>query len=67
MNPAPAPHAESVEAFVERFGPGYRWYVTTTVMLGTIATVLTSTIVNVALPNIMGAFGMGQDLSLIHI
>lgn len=61
MNPAPAPHAESVEAFVERFGPGYRWYVTTTVMLGTIATVLTSTIVNVALPNIMGAFGMGQD------
>src|SRR3990167_3088720 len=25
------------------------------------STVLTSTIVNVALPNIMGAFGMGQD------
>ncbi|WP_418319767.1 DHA2 family efflux MFS transporter permease subunit [Piscinibacter sakaiensis] len=54
-------HAESIEAFGERFGAGYRWYITVTVMLGTIATILTSTIINVALPNIMGAFGMGQD------
>ena len=30
-------------------------------MMGTISTVLASTIVNVALPDIMGAFGMGQD------
>jgi DHA2 family multidrug resistance protein len=30
-------------------------------MMGTIATILTATIVNVALPDIMGAFGMGQD------
>lgn len=30
-------------------------------MLGTISTVLTSTIVNVAFPDIMGTFGMGQD------
>nr|WP_281380671.1 DHA2 family efflux MFS transporter permease subunit [Chelatococcus caeni] len=35
--------------------------VTATVMMGTIATILTATIVNVALPDIMGAFGMGQD------
>ncbi|MES2227943.1 MAG: DHA2 family efflux MFS transporter permease subunit [Pseudomonadota bacterium] len=61
MTGAAAPSAESIEAFIERYGPGYRWFATTTVMLGTIATVLTSTIVNVALPNIMGSFGMGQD------
>ncbi|MBC5763016.1 DHA2 family efflux MFS transporter permease subunit [Ramlibacter sp. GTP1] len=30
-------------------------------MIGTIVSVLSSTIVNVALPDIMGAFGMGQD------
>lgn len=58
--PAP-PRADSVEALFERFGPGYRWLVTTTALMGTIATVLSATIVNVALPDIMGAFGMGQD------
>ncbi|MBX9698069.1 MAG: MFS transporter, partial [Acetobacteraceae bacterium] len=30
-------------------------------MLGTVSTILASTIVNVALPDIMGAFGIGQD------
>src|SRR5687768_10259673 len=30
-------------------------------MLGTISAVLTTTIVNVAIPDIMGAFGIGQD------
>lgn len=38
-----------------------RWLVTAAVMAGTMSTVLSSTIVNVALPDIMGAFGMGQD------
>lgn len=56
-----APHPDSIEGLSVRFGPAYRWLVTATVMTGTIATVLTSTIVNVALPDIMGAFGMGQD------
>src|SRR5687767_2725549 len=30
-------------------------------MLGTIASILTTTSVNVAIPDIMGAFGIGQD------
>ncbi|KAA5607172.1 DHA2 family efflux MFS transporter permease subunit [Roseospira marina] len=30
-------------------------------MIGTIATVLTATIINVAIPDVMGTFGMGQD------
>ncbi len=56
-----APRTDSIEGLFARFGPSYRWLVTATVMMGTIATILTATIVNVALPDIMGAFGMGQD------
>lgn len=53
--------SDSIETLFARYGPGYRWLATATVMLGTIASVLSSTIVNVALPDIMGTFGMGQD------
>lgn len=49
------------EDLVERYGAAYKWFATGTVMLGTIAMVLSATIVNVALPDIMGEFGMGQD------
>ncbi len=56
-----ASRPDTTEALFARFGPAYRWLVTGTVMTATIATVLTATIVNVALPDIMGAFGMGQD------
>jgi EmrB/QacA subfamily drug resistance transporter len=56
-----ASHPDSIEGLFARFGPAYRWLVTGTVMMGTISTILTATIVNVALPDIMGAFGMGQD------
>ena len=61
MTEPAAPRADSVEALFARFGPGYRWLVTVTAMMGTISTVLSSTIVNVVLPDIMGALGMGQD------
>ncbi len=44
-----------------RFGSNYRWFATITVMLGTVSAMVTTTIVNVALPDIMGAFGVGQD------
>ncbi|CAK8738803.1 Riboflavin transporter RibZ [Sodalis praecaptivus] len=50
-----------IERQAERFGPAYRWLATGTVMLGTIATTATATIVNVAMRDIMGAFGLGQD------
>jgi EmrB/QacA subfamily drug resistance transporter len=52
---------DSIEGLFARYGPAYRWLATATVMTGTIATILSATIVNVALPDIMGAFGMGQD------
>jgi len=54
-------YPDSIEGLFARFGPAYRWLVTLTVMMGTIATILNATIVNVALPDIMGTFGMGQD------
>ena len=44
-----------------RWGPSYRLLVTLAAMIGTIATILSATIVNVALPQVMGAFGIGQD------
>lgn len=61
MTDAPAPRTQSVEALFLRYGPAYRWLVTITAMIGTIATILSSTITNVALPEVMGAFGIGQD------
>ncbi|WP_110649735.1 DHA2 family efflux MFS transporter permease subunit [Salinicola peritrichatus] len=50
-----------IEALSARYGPAYKWLATATVMLGTISTTATATIVNVAMTDIMGAFGLGQD------
>lgn len=44
-----------------RWGAPYRYCVTFAAMVGTVATILSATIVNVALPQVMGAFGIGQD------
>jgi EmrB/QacA subfamily drug resistance transporter len=51
----------SIEALSAQWGPRWRPLVTFTAMLGTVATILSSTIVNVALPDIMGAYGIGQE------
>ncbi|MCC7486732.1 MAG: DHA2 family efflux MFS transporter permease subunit [Burkholderiales bacterium] len=53
--------SETTDELFSRYGPGYKWIATFTVMLGTISAVLTTTSVNVAIPDIMGAFGVGQD------
>jgi MFS transporter, DHA2 family, multidrug resistance protein len=53
--------SETTDVLAARYGPRYRWYATVTVMLGTISAMLTTTTVNVAIPDIMGAFGIGQD------
>ena len=52
---------ETTDDLFARYGARYRWLVTITVMMGTISAMITTTIVNVALPDIMGAFGIGQD------
>src|SRR5690606_32628324 len=53
--------AETVDELFVRYGPGYRWLVTIAGLIGAFAMVLSSTIVNVAVPHVMGAFGIGQD------
>jgi len=53
--------SETTEVLFARYGPRYRWLATITVMLGTISAMLTTTTVNVAIPDIMGTFGIGQD------
>lgn len=50
----------SIDALFARYGPSYRWFATGTVMVATIAVVLSTTIVNVAIPDVMGAFGISQ-------
>ncbi|MCM3562830.1 DHA2 family efflux MFS transporter permease subunit [Hydrogenophaga intermedia] len=59
MTPGSADHG--LAPYFERHGPAYRWLVVTTTMMATITVVLSSTVVNVAFPDIMGVFGIGQD------
>ena len=53
--------SDSVEALFERYGPAYRWLMIAAGMTGVSAMVLSATIANVAVPSVMGAFGVGQD------
>ena len=55
----PAP--SSLAALRARYGPRYRWYVLLTVMMGTMASVMASTIVNVAVPDMSRHFTLGQE------
>lgn len=45
----------------EQHGINYRWLALLVMALASVATILSSTIINVALPDIMGAYGIGQD------
>ena len=51
----------SLEDLRERYGAAYPWLVAVTVLSAFSTAVLTSSIVNVAVPDVMGAFGVGQD------
>jgi MFS transporter, DHA2 family, multidrug resistance protein len=53
--------SETADVLAARYGTALRWYATGTAMLGMVAAMVTTTIVNVAIPDIMGAFGIGQD------
>lgn len=52
---------ETIEDLFARYGPSYRLFVTVGAMLASFIMVLSGTIVNVAVPEVMGAFGVGQD------
>ena len=52
---------QTAQVLSERYGPAYRWLVTIAGMVGVVSMVLAMTTVNVAVPDVMGAFGIGQD------
>jgi EmrB/QacA subfamily drug resistance transporter len=51
----------SASALKERYGEHYRWLLLLSVMVGTIASIIPSTSVNVAIPAISAFFGLGQE------
>lgn len=52
---------DPIKALFRRHGEHYGWIAMFTAMLVTLTSLLTATSINVALPQIMGAFGIGQD------
>jgi EmrB/QacA subfamily drug resistance transporter len=50
-----------VAELAARWGPRYRWYLLLSVMVGTMASIMSSTIVNVAIPEMSHAFSIGQE------
>ena len=52
---------DTIDGLFARYGPIYRWLVTLTVMIGAIAMGFATSMVNVAVPAIMGAYGVGLD------
>ncbi|MEY4751672.1 MAG: hypothetical protein RIQ60_3886 [Pseudomonadota bacterium] len=48
-------------ALQQRYGPGYRWWVLLTLMVGTMASIMASTIINVAVPDMSRVFTLGQE------
>lgn len=56
-----SPDTDTLEALRARYGDRHKWLVLATVMIGTIASVMSSTIVNVAVPDMSRAFELGQE------
>ena len=53
--------AGSLSILHERYGERYRWLVLLSVMVGTMASIMSSTIVNVAIPDMSHYFALGQE------
>ncbi len=54
---------DNFKALFRQHGIHYAWFAIGTVMIAMLATLLSGTIVNVAIPQIMGSFGIGQDVA----
>ncbi|MFO1245929.1 MAG: MFS transporter [Ramlibacter sp.] len=59
--PLPPPGTSSLDALRQRHGPRYRWLLLLSVMIGTMASIMSSTIVNVAIPDMSHHFTLGQE------
>lgn len=55
------PHLETLDGLQARYGERYRWLLLLTVMIGTVASIMSSTIINVAVPDMSRYFVLGQD------
>jgi len=51
----------SLSGLQERHGPRYRWLLLLSVMVGTTASIMSSTIINVAIPDMSHHFSLGQE------
>ncbi|MDZ4176676.1 MAG: MFS transporter, partial [Hydrogenophaga sp.] len=57
-----APQADhSITALRERYGERYRWLLLLSVMVGTMAAIMSSTVINVAIPDMSQHFTLGQE------
>lgn len=56
-----APIPTTIDDLRARYGPRFRWLVLVTVMVGMMASIMSSTIVNVAVPAMSDHFHLGQD------
>jgi len=54
------PASSSIAALQARFGARYRWLLLVAVMVGTMASIMSSTIINVAIPDMSQHFSLGQ-------
>ena len=59
MTQAHGPH--SLQALQARYGERHRWLLLLSVMLGSLAAVMSSTILNVAIPDMSTHFTLGQS------
>ena len=51
----------SAAALKARYGERYRWLLLLSVMVGTMASIMSSTVVNVAIPDMSAHFALGQE------
>ena len=56
-----SPVTETSDSLERRRGPNHRWWVLLTVMIGTVASIMSATIVNVAVPDMSRVFTLGQE------
>ena len=54
-------HPASLAGLQERHGERYRWLLLLSVMVGTMASIMSSTVVNVAIPAMSHQFTLGQE------
>ena len=54
-------HPASLAGLQERYGERYRWLLLLSVMVGTMASIMSSTVVNVAIPAMSHQFTLGQE------